>query len=57
MASAYCNSVNNSHNMRPALQVLKLKPNDKAILKEIKMQLERMVYPTENMKSLVDTLE
>lgn len=56
LGSAYCLR-NEKLNLEPALQALKLKPNDKDALSLIESNLRSVVSLTEDKKSLIDTLD
>jgi len=57
ITNANCKSNDAVEKLRPALQALKLKPNDKVALATIEFQLYHMTDITEDRKSLLDTLD
>jgi len=57
IASANCRSMDPDKKLRPALQALKIKPNDKAALYLVGEQLDVMGNITDDKKSLMDTLD
>jgi len=57
IACANSRSLEADKRIRPTLEALKLKPNDKAALYMIGMQLEMMENTTDDKKSLMDTLD
>jgi len=57
IACANSRSQEADNKLRPALEALKLKPNDKAALYLVGMQLDIMGNTTDDKKSLLDTLD
>jgi hypothetical protein len=57
IASANCRSMDADKKLRQTLQALKLKPNDKAALYLVGVQLDVMGNITDDKKSLMDTLD